>query len=232
MAAADVCWAAAGQAGKLWKRYRKILPPTSRSLLAEFLLDLRLHVLPYSLLDSVSNVGRARYDARGIAELLSYLAQTPTPLHPPHPPPPLPELDGAIMCSTLEASMRVVYGAAYSGEVPGTTRGSTAANSEAANGAISPNSGIANSWITSGITSANCAITSANTFEEPPVGLPVPTVGVPCEVTSPNSGITCGITSEEPIVSANNAITRAITSANIGITSDHECQQWNYHFVN
>ena len=137
MAAADVCLAAAGQAGKLWKKYRKGLPPSSRSLLAEFLLDLRLHVLPDSFLDSVSNVGRARYDARGITELLSLLAQPevtssakatsnvpqclpPTPLPPPAPPllpPHLPELDGAIHCSVLEELRSNLYGAEYSWEV-------------------------------------------------------------------------------------------------------------------
>ena len=109
----DACTAVAGQAGKLWKRFRKSLPPSSRDLLAELLLDLRVHILPATHLDLTSNIGRARYDIRGIAELMTMLAEPatsrgnnvtdikvvndnratttlPTNLPPPDPPPFLP----------------------------------------------------------------------------------------------------------------------------------------------
>ena len=42
--------------------------------MAELLLCLRQHLLPAEYLDSVSNVGRARYDIWGIAELLAGVA--------------------------------------------------------------------------------------------------------------------------------------------------------------
>ena len=42
--------------------------------MAEFLLELRLVILPDHALDSTSNIGRARYDVRGISELLRHLA--------------------------------------------------------------------------------------------------------------------------------------------------------------
>ena len=40
-----------------WKRYRKVLPPSARDLLAELLLDLRGHVIPEEHLSAVSNIG-------------------------------------------------------------------------------------------------------------------------------------------------------------------------------
>ena len=53
MATADVCVAVASQAGKIWKRHRRALPPSAKALLAELLLDLRLHILPDFVLDAV-----------------------------------------------------------------------------------------------------------------------------------------------------------------------------------
>ena len=103
MAAADVCFAAAAQAGRIWKRHRKGLPPSAKALLAEFLLDLRLHILPDDYLDAASNIGRSKYDIRGVTELLKALSQGsdpkveqvasgPLPCPPPPPPHPRPPI--------------------------------------------------------------------------------------------------------------------------------------------
>ena len=46
--------------------------------MAELLLALRLELLPVAVLDK-SSVGRARYDIRGISELLVQLALVPQP---------------------------------------------------------------------------------------------------------------------------------------------------------
>ena len=72
---ADVCSAAAAKLGPVWRKMRKKLPPSARSLFAELLLELRLHILPDQLLDAVGNVGRASYDIRGISELFAFLAE-------------------------------------------------------------------------------------------------------------------------------------------------------------
>ena len=77
--AADVCVTVASQAGKIWKRHRRALPPSAKALLAELLLDLRLHILPDSELDAVGNIGRAKYDIRGIAELLKFVSHSSNP---------------------------------------------------------------------------------------------------------------------------------------------------------
>ena len=71
---ADVCHSAAAQLGKLWKRFRKTLPPSSRDLLAELLLDLRLHLLPLENVSAPDCIGASRYDIRGIAQLLAVIS--------------------------------------------------------------------------------------------------------------------------------------------------------------
>ena len=55
----DRIFEATGKLGKVWRYYRKILPPNSRNLLAELLLDLRTHILP-------SDIDQSRYDVREI----------------------------------------------------------------------------------------------------------------------------------------------------------------------
>ena len=131
--AADVCVTVASQAGKIWKRHRRALPPSAKALLAELLLDLRLHILPDSELDAVGNIGRAKYDIRGIAELLKFVSHssgpnveqaasgecaytldgpaptTTPPLPCPPPPPPMPVLPFAICSQDLEAFRRSLY---------------------------------------------------------------------------------------------------------------------------
>ena len=54
---------AAGSLGRTWRTYRRILPPSSRQLLAELLLDLRIYLRTDSIDDS-------RYDIRNISILL------------------------------------------------------------------------------------------------------------------------------------------------------------------
>jgi len=71
---ADVCHSLAGAAGKWWKRHRKVVPPPVKDKLAELLLELRLQILPPEYLDAHSSIGRARYDIRGVTELLRCLA--------------------------------------------------------------------------------------------------------------------------------------------------------------
>jgi len=72
--AADVCHLVAGGVGKLWRKHRRKLPPEVRTGMAEFLLLLRLHVVPEEQLCAVDSIGKARYDIRGIAELFKFLA--------------------------------------------------------------------------------------------------------------------------------------------------------------
>ena len=109
----DDCTAVAGALGKVWKQSRKKLPPSAKSIFAELLLDLRLHILPAEHLDAVSNIGRARYDIRGIAELLQHLAivSAAKPNFPPPPPPPPVQsvLCSAIHCSELELFRAKLY---------------------------------------------------------------------------------------------------------------------------
>ena len=116
------CHLAAGSLGKIWKQYRNRLPPSAKSLLAELLLDLRLHILPADYLNAVSIVGDARYDIRGVAELLKFIAARKPPLDehisagelpPPPPPPPLPFCDYSsdpIQCVELEMQLAVLHG--------------------------------------------------------------------------------------------------------------------------
>ena len=61
---ADVCHSAAASLGKIWKRFRKVLPLSSKDLLAELLLDLRLHIVPDEQLSASDNIGNSRYDIR------------------------------------------------------------------------------------------------------------------------------------------------------------------------
>ena len=108
-----------------------MLPPSSKDLLAELLLDLRLHIIPDEQLSANDNSGNSRYDIRGIAQLLSHLAvadsccaerssdatlekgyldiewqqQHDIDLSLPPPPPPPYEpclLAGAVLCQDLE----------------------------------------------------------------------------------------------------------------------------------
>jgi hypothetical protein len=51
-----------------------VLPPEAKSAFAEFLLALRLYVVPDDQLDALGNIGRSRYDVRGIAEMMAVLA--------------------------------------------------------------------------------------------------------------------------------------------------------------
>ena len=75
------CHLAAGSLGKIWKQYRNRLPPSAKSLLAELLLSLRLHILPADYLNVVSSIfGDARYDIRGVAELLKFVAARKPPM--------------------------------------------------------------------------------------------------------------------------------------------------------
>ena len=53
------------------------MPPDVRTAFVELLLQLRLVVLPADYLDTESAIGRARYDVRGIAELLAHVAGKP-----------------------------------------------------------------------------------------------------------------------------------------------------------
>ena len=71
---ADTCVAVASWIGPVWRRNRKRLPPEVRNLFAELLLALRLHIMPVAILDDSTNIGRSRYDVRGISELLRHLA--------------------------------------------------------------------------------------------------------------------------------------------------------------
>ena len=91
---------------KCGTKIRRVLLPSSKALLAEFLLDLRLHVLPDEQLDAVGNIGRAKYDIRGIAELLKVVSAPPA-FPPPPAPPPMPELQHAVCCDDLEARIGI-----------------------------------------------------------------------------------------------------------------------------
>ena len=71
---ADLCVLLAGAMGKLWKRHRRAMPPSVRQSWADTLLALRLIILPDKFLDASSSIGRARYDIRGVSELLKYIA--------------------------------------------------------------------------------------------------------------------------------------------------------------
>ena len=71
---ADICLEIAGKAGVLWKRYRKKAPPDVRDTLAEVLLRLRIYLVPTAELDCVGSIGRARYDIRGVTDLLRRIA--------------------------------------------------------------------------------------------------------------------------------------------------------------
>ena len=71
---ADVCFLVAGRIGPVWRKYRKLAPPEVRDKMAEFLLVLRLYVLPAHDLDCVACIGRSRYDIRGVAQLLARVA--------------------------------------------------------------------------------------------------------------------------------------------------------------
>ena len=116
------CHLAAGSLGKIWKQYRNLLPPSAKSLLAELLLDLRLHILPADYLNAGSIVGDARYDIRGVAELLKFVAARKPSLDehisagelpPPPPPPPLPSWDYSsdpVQCVELEMQLAVLHG--------------------------------------------------------------------------------------------------------------------------
>ena len=73
----DRCSRLAAALGPLWKRHRRALPPSVRTAFAELLLQIRLVVLPAEYLDSKSAIGRARYDVRGITELLTLVAGRP-----------------------------------------------------------------------------------------------------------------------------------------------------------
>ena len=78
---ADICFEMAGKVGIIWRRYRKKAPPDVRDALAEVLLRLRLHIVPAAELDGDSNIGRARYDIRGVTQLLRRVAND---VHVPH----------------------------------------------------------------------------------------------------------------------------------------------------
>ena len=71
---ADRCHSLAGGLGPLWKRHRRRLPPSVRSAFAELLLEIRLFVMPSSSLDAASVIGNARFDIRGVTELLAHVA--------------------------------------------------------------------------------------------------------------------------------------------------------------
>jgi len=71
----DACYSLAGSAGKQWRIHRRVLPPSVKDALASLLLELRLVLLPVLDLDCQSQIGRARCDIRGVAELLRHLAQ-------------------------------------------------------------------------------------------------------------------------------------------------------------
>ena len=64
----------AGCLGKTWRTNRRRLKPPIRDAFAALLLEVRLEYLPDAYIDGVSNVGRARSDIRGIAELLKHVA--------------------------------------------------------------------------------------------------------------------------------------------------------------
>jgi len=63
-----------GSLGKLWRQNRRKLPPGIRGAFAQLLLEVRVEFLPANFLDVQSNIGRARYDVRGITELLKRIA--------------------------------------------------------------------------------------------------------------------------------------------------------------
>ena len=63
-----------GTLGKLWRVNRRRLSPEVKDAFASLLLAIRLEYLPDLCLDTSSNIGRARYDVRGISELLRHIA--------------------------------------------------------------------------------------------------------------------------------------------------------------
>ena len=73
----DSLFLVAGSLGRLWRKHRRTLPTDVRHAYAQLLLELRLEVLPSTDMDAVSNVGRSRYDIRGVSELLKVLASRP-----------------------------------------------------------------------------------------------------------------------------------------------------------
>ena len=75
MSDCQLCFLVAGATGKLWRKHRRVLPPPVRDALAALLLELRLFAVPAEKLSPAAQVGRARCDIRGIAELLGALAQ-------------------------------------------------------------------------------------------------------------------------------------------------------------
>ena len=75
----------AGALGKLWRQNRRKLPSGIRNVFAQLLLEVRLEYLPAEFLDTQSQIGRARFDVRGISELLKNIAcrQAPQTQKPP-----------------------------------------------------------------------------------------------------------------------------------------------------
>ena len=63
-----------GSLGKLWRLHRRRLTPDIRDAFAQLLLEVRVEYLPTDYLDTQSNIARARYDVRGITELLKQIA--------------------------------------------------------------------------------------------------------------------------------------------------------------
>ena len=68
-----------GSLGKLWRQNRRRLTPGIRDAFAQLLLEVRLEFLPAAHLDLQSNIGRARFDVRGITELLKHIASRQGP---------------------------------------------------------------------------------------------------------------------------------------------------------
>ena len=111
MSATDACFVAAGNVGKAWKACRRDLPRDAKDLMAELLLCLRLHILPLEQLDSLNNVGRARFDIRGIAELLNAVA-TRYDVAPP-PPPEVDVVVQPILAHDLEAFRSSIFASGH-----------------------------------------------------------------------------------------------------------------------
>eukprot|EP00972_Heterocapsa_arctica_P024109 3552672-Heterocapsa_arctica.AAC.1 len=71
-----------GHLGGSGRRTAGSYPPNARQAFAGLLLEMRLLILPDSMLDAKSNIGRVRYDVRGITELLSVVAARPPSARP------------------------------------------------------------------------------------------------------------------------------------------------------
>ena len=78
--AAEACFCVASKVGPAWKRCRRSIPPSVKCKFAELLFELRLFVLPRDVV-AASAIGEARYDVRGLVELMVELAKRPSQMN-------------------------------------------------------------------------------------------------------------------------------------------------------